>query len=53
MEEKRDTCKVGFDIDEGPFCLALDKALGSIDVHRQVYYGGTFNGNHAHKCLKV
>lgn len=22
-------------------------------VHREAYYGGTFTGNHAHKCLKV
>ena len=40
-------------MDEGPFCQALDKALGALDVDRQAYYGGTFNGNQAHKCLKV
>ena len=53
MGQKREACKAGFNINEGPFCLALDKALGSFNVHRQAYYGGIFNGNHAHKCHKV
>ena len=39
MREKRDVCMFGFYIDEGPFCLALDTALGSFHVHHQVYYG--------------
>lgn len=38
---------------EGPFVRSLDKALGVMNVHRQAYYGGTFIGNHVHKCLKV
>ena len=38
---------------EGPFVRSLDKALGAMNVHRQAYYGGTFIGNHVHKCLKV
>ena len=38
---------------EGPFVYSLDKALGAMNVHRQVYYGGKFSGNHVHKCLKV
>ena len=53
MGQKREACKAGFNINEGPFCLAFDKALGSFNVHRQAYYGGIFNGNHAHKCHKV
>ena len=24
-----------------------------MNVHRQAYFGGTFIGNHVHKCLKV
>ena len=31
----------------------LDAALDGMHVHREAYYGGTFTGNHAHKCLKV
>ena len=38
---------------EGPFVRSLDKALGTMNVHRQAYYGGTFIGNHVHKCLKL
>ena len=49
----KDECRKGFSIDEGPFCRALDKALASVKVCREAYYGGTFTGNHAHKCLKV
>ena len=50
---KKEECKTEFDFEDGPFCLALEKALGTFYVHRQAYYGGTFNGNQAHKCLKV
>ena len=32
---------------EGPFVYSLDKALGAMNVHRQVYYGGKFSGNRA------
>ena len=53
ITEKNRQCQQGFDMDEGPFCQALDKALASLKVHREAYYGGTFTGNHAHKCLKV
>ena len=53
MEEKRKACKTGFNMDEGPFYIALDKALGEFHVHREAYFGGTFSGNQAHKCLKV
>ncbi len=49
----KESCRTAFDIDEGPFCQALDKALGTFKVYREAYYGGTFTGNHAHKCLKV
>ena len=49
----RDFCNKGFEMSEGPFVCSLDKALGAMNVHRQAYYGGTFIGNHVHKCLKV
>ena len=45
-------CTDGFDLDDGPFCRVLDETLGKLKVHREAYYGGTFTGNHAHKCLK-
>ena len=38
---------------DGVFVRALDKALSSFNVERQAYYGGTFIGNHVHKCLEV
>jgi len=38
---------------EGPCVQTLDRALGDIGVERQAYYGGTFVGNHVHKCCKV
>ena len=53
ISEKKDLCRQAFDIDEGPFCRALDKALASCKIHREAYYGGTFTGNHTHKCMKV
>ncbi len=43
----------GFNKEDGPFIKALDTALKSFKVERQAYYGGTFVGNHVHKCLKV
>jgi hypothetical protein len=45
--------KKGFKNQDGPFIQALDAALKSFKVERQAYYGGTFVGNHVHKCLKV
>ena len=42
-----------FPLEDGPFIRALDDTLASINVHREAYYGGTFTGNHAHRCLKV
>lgn len=53
IQRLREECKEGFDIEDGPFCRALDMALEKFKVHRQAYYGGTFTGNHSHKCLKV
>ena len=50
ITEKKNQCRPAF---EGPFCRALDDALALFKVHREAYYGGTFTGNHAHKCLKV
>ncbi len=49
----RKTYEEGFPAEDGPFIHALDDALKGMHVHRQAYYGGTFTGNHAHKCLKV
>ena len=31
----------------------LDSTLKQIGVERRAYFGGTFVGNHVHKCLKV
>jgi len=45
--------KEPFLVREGPWVQTLDKALGDIGVERQAYYGGTFVGNHVHKCCKV
>ena len=42
-----------FKMEEGPFIKGLDQALKSFHVQREAYYGGTFIGNHIHKCLKV
>jgi hypothetical protein len=39
--------------EDGPFVRALDSALESFNVSRQAYYGGTFIGNHVHRCLEV
>ena len=39
--------------EDGPFVQALDRALESFNVSRQAYYGGTFIGNHVHRCLEV
>ena len=38
---------------DGVFVKALDDALSSFNVQRQAYYGGTFIGNHVHRCLEV
>jgi hypothetical protein len=40
----------GFKMEEGPFIKGLDQALKSFHVQREAYYGGTFIGNHVHKC---
>jgi len=45
--------KEPFLVGEGPCVQTLDKVLGDIGVERQAYYGGTFVGNHVHKCCKV
>ena len=42
-----------FSLKEGPFFKGLETALHDLNVHRQVYQGGTFVGNHVHKLLKV
>ena len=38
---------------KGPCKEELSKQLKQIGAERQAYHGGTFNGNHTHKCLKV
>lgn len=38
---------------DGPFMQALEEALQSCGVERQAYHGGSFVGNHVHKCLRV
>ena len=43
----------GFAATDGIFVKALDDALSSFNVERQAYYGGTFIGNHVHRCLEV
>ena len=51
IAQKQEECRGGFSINDG---RSLDEALGKLKVHREAYYyGGTFTGNHAHKCLKV
>lgn len=40
-------------MEDGPFIRGLDETLQSLNIHREAYYGGTFTGNHAHKCLTV
>ena len=42
-----------FQVEDGPFIVALETTLKDMKVHREAYYGGAFTGNHAHKCLKV
>ena len=46
-------CKDAFKLEDGQFIKALEAVLDCINVHREAYYGGTFTGNHANKCLKV
>ena len=53
IEELQSQLREGFSIADTPFCQALDKALKHFKVQREAYYGGTFTGNHVHKCLKV
>ena len=38
---------------DGPFVQAINKALSSFNVQRQVYYSGIFVGNHVYPCLMV
>ena len=53
IKTTQEKLKKTFPLEDGPFIRALDQALSSMHVHREAYYGGTFTGNHAHKCLKV
>ena len=51
MKEMEAKISKGFKLQDGPFSKALDSALQEFKVARQAYYGGTFVGNHVHKCL--
>ena len=51
--ELEDVCNKGFEMNEGHFVHSLDMALASTNAHQKAYYGGTFIGNHLHKCVKV
>ena len=42
-----------FHVQEGPFVRSLDNALASFHVEHQAYHGGSFIGNHVHRCQKV
>ena len=53
MKEMEAKISKGFKLQDGPFSKALDSALQEFKVARQAYYGGTFVGNHVHKCLQV
>ena len=53
IEDLTQRLAAGFSTVDGVFVKALDKALSSFNVERQAYYGGTFIGNHVHKCLEV
>ena len=46
-------CNEGFPVHDGAFIRELDTRLGEMHIHREAYYGGTFTGNNAHRCLKV
>ena len=44
---------VHFAAKDGPFVQALEDSLRQCGVDRQAYHGGSFIGNHVHKCLQV
>ena len=46
IDERKQLYRAAFDIDDGPFCCALDDALADCKVFREAYYGGTFAGSH-------
>ncbi|XP_031571701.1 uncharacterized protein LOC116305861 [Actinia tenebrosa] len=39
--------------EDGPCAQELARVLKKIGAERQAYHGGSFNGNHTNKCLKV
>jgi len=39
--------------EDGPCVKELNAILKYIGAQRQAYHGGSFNGNHTNKCLKV
>jgi hypothetical protein len=53
IDKVKSDIEKGFRMEEGPFIIGLDRALKSFNVQREAYYGGTFVGNHVHRCLKV
>lgn len=44
---------VCFAAKDGPFMQALEDALKCCSVDKQAFHGGSFIGNHVHKCLTV
>ena len=53
INEVTANCNKEFPVHHGAFIRSLEQELGSMYVHREAYYGGTFTGNSAHRCLKV
>ena len=53
IKEVTASCNKGFPVHDGAFIHSLEQELGGMHVHREAYYGGTFTGNSAHRCLKV
>ena len=45
--------RMDFPCGEGPCVQSLDRVLKLMKIERQAYFGGTFVGNHVHKCLKA
>ncbi|CAI7992709.1 hypothetical protein GBAR_LOCUS1082 [Geodia barretti] len=53
IDKVKSDIEEGFRMEEGPFIIGLDRALKGFNVQHEAYYGGTFVGNHVHRCLKA
>ncbi len=53
MQELEVRVNKRFSLKDVPFIKGVDAALQEFKVARQAYYGGTFVGNHVHRCLHV